>query len=73
MGKYDPPRKELWFRLFVGVGIIAFIAAAILYRGVPSGPAAYETVGMAILVGGGTIAWCVWKLVKSGKDDDPQA
>lgn len=72
MGKYDPPRKELWFRLAVGVFILAFMGAAVLYRGVPTGPAAFEVIGMAILVGGGTVAWCVWKLMNSDRDDDSQ-
>jgi len=40
--RYGPSRGELWFWLvFSGLGL-ALVAGAILYRGMPSGPALFE-------------------------------
>lgn len=50
--RYGPSRGELWFWLCVSVGGLALMAVALLVRGMPSGPALVEVVGLAGLVFG---------------------
>ena len=64
MNKYGPSRKELWFRLTVSAGGLAFLGVALWVRGIPSGPALVEVVGIAGALFGGTFAWAGWKLLK---------
>lgn len=65
MSKYGPPRSELIFRLCVGVFIVALVVFALAYRGLQGGPASVEAIASGVIFGGGTIAWCIWKLRKS--------
>ena len=63
--KYGPTRGELWFRLLAGIVGFVLLIAAITARGVPSGPALVEVVGLGGLFFGGTVLWSAWKLWKS--------
>lgn len=50
--RFGPTRGELWFWLWVSVGGLMLMGAALAYRGLPSGPALAEVVGIAGLVFG---------------------
>jgi xanthosine utilization system XapX-like protein len=60
--KYGPSRGELKFRLAVSLAGLALMLFALFYRGIPSGPAFVEVVGMAGLFFGGTAVWSAWQL-----------
>ena len=53
--KFGPTRGELWFRMAVGVGGLGFLAYALSVRGMPSGPALFEVLGIGGVFFGGTI------------------
>ena len=65
MSKFGPSRSEIKFRLCAS---LALLAAALAFRGLPSGPAMFEVVGIAGAFFGGTLVWSVVKLRKTGKD-----
>ena len=67
--KYGPTRGELWFRLLAGIVGFVLLIAAVTARGVPSGPALVEVVGLGGLFIGGTVLWSAWKLWKSRAND----
>jgi hypothetical protein len=50
--RFGPTRGELWFWLWTSAGGLGLVAFAILFRGLPSGPALAEVVGLAGLVFG---------------------
>jgi hypothetical protein len=50
--RYGPTRGELWFWLVASVAVLALLAFAFLYRGLPGGPALIELVGLPILLCG---------------------
>lgn len=61
--KYDPPPKELWFRLIfslLGLGMMIF---AVSYRGI-AGMAWFEIVGFSTLFFGGTAIRAALKLFR---------
>jgi xanthosine utilization system XapX-like protein len=60
--KFDPPRRELWFRLYVGIGGLCLLAVALWLHGIPTGPAFVEVVGLSGIFFGGTVVWSAWKL-----------
>lgn len=65
MSKYGPSRKELKFRLWASVVGLGLLLGAVLYRGMPTGPAMFEVIGIAGAFFGGTLIWTLMKL----KDD----
>ena len=67
--KYGPSRGELKFRLAASLGGLALMVVALVYRGVPTGPAFGEVVGIAGLFFGGTAIWSGWRLLKRGRED----
>ena len=67
--KYGPTRGELWFRLLAGIVGFVLLIAAVTARGVPSGPALVEVVGLGGIFFGGTVLWSAWKLWKSRAND----
>ena len=67
--KYGPTRGELWFRLLAGIVGFVLLIAAVTLRGVPSGPALVEVVGLGGIFFGGTVLWSAWKLWKSRAND----
>jgi xanthosine utilization system XapX-like protein len=50
--RYGPTRGELWFWLGLSAAGLCFLAYAVLLRGLPSGPALIEVVGLAGLLFG---------------------
>jgi hypothetical protein len=50
--RFGPTRGELWVWLWISVAGLALMAFAVVYRGLPSGPALAEVVGLATLVFG---------------------
>jgi hypothetical protein len=50
--RYGPTRGELWFWLWVSAGGLAFLAFVLAHRGLPTGPALVEVVGIGGLVFG---------------------
>ena len=66
--KFGPTRGELWFRMAVGVGGLGFLAYALSVRGMPSGPALFEVLGIGGVFFGGTIGLSAWRLWKDRAD-----
>ena len=64
MNRFGPSRGELKFRAAVSVAGLALLGVALAGRGLPSGPAIVEVVGLAGLMFGGSLAHSVWKLWK---------
>lgn len=62
--KFGPTRADLKFRLIFSVCGLALVAGALLFRGLPTGPAGWEALGISILFFGGTCGWTGWKLIK---------
>lgn len=62
--KFGPSRKEIVFRLRVSIAGLALLIAAVLYRGMPKGPAMFEVIGIAGAFFGGTLIWSILKLRK---------
>jgi len=52
--KYGPTRGELWFRLAFSLAGFAFMLVALYIRGIPSGPAIVEVIGIAVTFFGET-------------------
>jgi hypothetical protein len=50
--RHGPTRGELWFWLWVSVGGLALIGFALACRGLPTGPALVEVLGIGGLVFG---------------------
>jgi hypothetical protein len=50
--RYGPTRGELWFWLWVSVGGLGLMIFALLYHGVPGGPALAEVVALPVLAFG---------------------
>ena len=59
-----PTRGELLFRLIFSVVGLALLGVALTVRGVPSGPALFEVIGVAGVFFGATALWSAWKLLK---------
>jgi xanthosine utilization system XapX-like protein len=66
--KFGPSRGEWWFRLCAGISGLCFLAFAIWLRGIPTGPAFVEVVGLGGVFFGGTVIWSAWKLWKDRPD-----
>lgn len=62
--KYGPTRGELWFRLGFSLAGLGLLAVAVAYRGIPSGPALVEVIGVAGLFFGGTAVWAGARLFR---------
>jgi hypothetical protein len=69
MSKFGPSRSEIKFRLWMSILGLALLIAAVGYRGMPSGPAMFEVVGIAGAFFGGTFIWSLWKLRHTDEDD----
>ncbi|MCX7286136.1 MAG: hypothetical protein NTW20_00865 [Rhodobacterales bacterium] len=50
--RFGPTRGELWVWLWISTGGLGLMAVALVIRGLPSGPALAEVVGVASLVFG---------------------
>lgn len=71
MNRFGPSRSEIRFRLYASIAGLGLLAAAIAFRGVPSGPAMFEVVGIAGVFFGGTVVWSLVKL-RHTSDADPE-
>lgn len=64
MSKFGPSRGELYLRLAISLAGLFLLAGALIYRGIPQGPAFFEV----IVIGGGffglSAGWTLWKLFK---------
>jgi xanthosine utilization system XapX-like protein len=63
--RYGPTRGELWFLLCVSVGGMGLIGVALAVRGIPTGPALVEVVGIAGLLFGYLGARSVKRLIRN--------
>lgn len=72
MSKFGPPRSEIEFRLYASIAGLVMLIAAIAFRGLPTGPAMFEVVGIAGTFFGGTLGWSLLKLrgMDETTDDD---
>jgi hypothetical protein len=66
--KYGPSRGEDKFRILVSILGLCFVAYVVTVRGLPSGPAIVEVVGLAGALFGGTIFFSGRRLWKGRKD-----
>ena len=66
--KYGPTRGELWFRLVAGLAGMALLIGAVSVRGMPTGPALFEVIGVGGLFFGGTVGLSAWRLLKGRLD-----
>ena len=69
--KYGPSRGDLLFRLWFSIAGLGLIGVALLYRGLPTGPAGVEAIGIALVFFGGTLIWTLRKLRRLPPDDQP--
>lgn len=60
---FGPPRGELWFRLVVSLGGLAFVGVMVAVRGLPSGPGLVEVLAIPLLLFGGTVFFSARKLI----------
>lgn len=70
MSKYGPSRSEIKFRMYVSLLGLALLVAALVFRGLPTGPAMIEVVGIAGAFFGGTLIWSIVKLRNLSKTED---
>jgi hypothetical protein len=69
MNKYGPTKADLRFRLCVALLGLVLVAAALAYRGLPTGPGGREAIGIAAIFFGGTLVWTLRKLVRKEYSD----
>jgi hypothetical protein len=62
LSKFGPSRGEIRFRLLFSLAGLAMLGAIIAYRGMPTGPAFFEVVGLGLAFFGGTAVWAIVKL-----------
>lgn len=62
---FGPSRGELKFRLGISLAGFALMVFALVYRGIPDGPALVEVVGIAGLFFGGSAVWSAVRLWKT--------
>lgn len=50
----------------IGVSLagLVLLMGALLFRGMPQGPAGWDAIGLASVFPGGTFAWILWKMVR---------
>lgn len=70
MSKFGPSRSEIKFRMYVSLIGLALLVAALVFRGLPTGPAMIEVVGIAGAFFGGTLVWSIIKLRSLSKSED---
>ena len=70
MSKFGPSRSEIKFRMYVSLIGLALLVAALVFRGLPTGPAMIEVVGIAGAFFGGTLILSIVKLRSLSKSED---
>ena len=68
MNRFGPTRAELRFRLWFSLAGLALMLVALFVRGIPTGPAIIEIVGMAGLFFGGSALWSARQLQRRERD-----
>ncbi|KIC51924.1 hypothetical protein [Tateyamaria sp. ANG-S1] len=66
--KFGPTRSDLMFRFWFSVAGLAMLTGALIFRGMPQGPAGWEAIGLAAIFFGGTFGWTLWKLLRRDHD-----
>ncbi len=69
MTKFAPTKADLKFRLGFSVAGLALMVGAVLFRGIPAGPAFVEVFGIATAFFGGTAVCTIRKLMKGEYSD----
>jgi hypothetical protein len=67
--KFGPTRAELKFRLSASLAGLTFLIGAVLYRGLPSGPAFIEVGVIGSAFFGGTAIWAARRLIRRDHPD----
>jgi xanthosine utilization system XapX-like protein len=62
--RFGPTRGELWVWLWVSAGGLGLMLFAVVSRGLPTGPALVEVVGIATLLFGYLAARSVKRLIR---------
>ncbi|WP_299750226.1 hypothetical protein [uncultured Tateyamaria sp.] len=62
--KHGPTRGDLLFRFWFSLAGLSLLIGALIFRGIPQGPAGWEAIGLATLFFGGTLVWTLWKLIR---------
>lgn len=62
MEHVGPSKSELKFRLWFSVAGLAMLTGALIFRGLPIGPAMFEVVAIAGAFFGGTFFWSLHNL-----------
>ncbi|WP_299599798.1 hypothetical protein [uncultured Tateyamaria sp.] len=62
--KHCPTRGDLLFRFWFSLAGFSLLIGALVFRGIPQGPAGWEVIGLATLFFGGTLVWTLWKLIR---------
>lgn len=61
---FGPSRGELWFRLAVSLGGLAFVGVMVAIRGIPEGPGLVEVLAVPLLLFGVTGVLSARKLIR---------
>ncbi|MEM1350775.1 MAG: hypothetical protein AAGF27_00445 [Pseudomonadota bacterium] len=69
MSKFGPTRGELKFRLLVSLAGLILLFGALIFRGLPVGPAMFEVVIISGGFFGGTFVWAVVRLRRIADGD----
>lgn len=69
--KHGPTRGDLLFRFWFSLAGFSLLIGALIFRGIPQGPAGWEAIGLATLFFGGTLIWTVWKLIRRDHSEAP--
>ncbi|MGR3271959.1 hypothetical protein DU478_03240 [Thalassococcus profundi] len=64
-----PDRSEHWFRFLFSLAGLALLIVAVAIRGIPSGPALFEVIGIAGLFFGASAVWSGLKLFRRSDGD----
>ncbi|MEX0282849.1 MAG: hypothetical protein AB3N13_16830 [Arenibacterium sp.] len=68
--RYGPSKGELKFRLYASIAGLALMIGALMFKGIPSGPAFFEVVVVAGGFFGGSALWTARKLIKQDHPED---
>ncbi len=68
MRDVGPSKSELKFRLWFSLAGLAMLIGALLFRGLPMGPAMFEVVAIAGVFFGGTFIWA-WRELRHAKSN----
>jgi hypothetical protein len=70
VNRFGPSRGELKLRLAISCAGLCLMLAALVLRGVPTGPAFVEVVGIAGAFFGGTAVWSLYRLYRGDRSSN---